>query len=160
MASVPVLASTSAAGSDATQPVKGDVPNENVPSAEVHAFPSAERTRETGQFLELQNGWVFGTSEQKQREFFNKTYQKFVYDGQTFVLDSYDDWKEYKIDDGLYIFSHADPPKDVGETFKVLWEQEFTAEHYDPVRDRTFNEGESYAVFPEISHYEIVKKER
>lgn len=87
-----LLPSSTASAEDGMQPVQGALPNENVPHESVHAFPEEEGTREVGQFLQLQNGWVFpDCASDEQKEFFDKTRQTFVFDGQAFALDSFDD---------------------------------------------------------------------
>lgn len=153
------LASSTAATGKGMQPLRGELPNEDVPHESVHAFPQEETTRETGQFLVLRNGWAFpDCPSEVQREFFNKTRQTFVYDGQTFVLDSFAEWEPYQEATNRYVFTHADPPKRNGKTFQVSWDTVFTADFDDPCADNAYEEGDRHIAFPFESSYEIVPK--
>lgn len=151
--------STAAAERGGMQPIKGELPNENVPHESVHALPEVEETREVGQFLELRNGWAFPDCDSDvQEEFFNKTRQTFVYDGQTFVRDGFDDWEAYEVEDGRFVFTHADPPKPKGKTFDVTWDTVYTADFDPACVDDGYEAGDRHAGFPFESSYEIVTK--
>ncbi|WP_435318498.1 hypothetical protein [Haloarchaeobius sp. TZWSO28] len=162
LASIPLVASAGAANEGGKQPVGGTLPNENAPVQQVSAFPSGERTVEAGQFLRLENGWVFfDLSDAKIREFFEKTRQTFTFDGQRFVLDSYEEWKEHAVEgtEDLFLFTHTDTPKGVGERFEVTWDVVYTDAYYDPIREIQYEQGERSVIFPFQSRYEVVAKD-
>lgn len=151
------LASSTGSAEAGMQPLRGSLPNENVPHESVHAYPEEDDTRDVGQFLQLRNGWVFpDCTGDEQAEFFNKTRQTFVYDGQTFILDRFEDWAAYEVEDGRFVFTHTDPPKPKGETFEVTWDTVYTADFDNPCVERRYEEGDRHAGFPFESTYEIV----
>lgn len=158
-ASLTVVSSTAAAEGEGMQPIQGELPNENAPHELVKAFPASEETREAGQFLQLRNGWGFpDCPSDVQREFLNKTRQTFVYDGQTFVLNSFDDWEQGEGEVDSVVFTHTDPPKPKGKTFQVTWDTIYTADFDDPCFDNRYEEGDRHVGFPFESSYEIVAK--
>lgn len=151
------LVPSTAGAEEGVQPLREELPNGNVPHESVHAFPEVEATRDPGQFLTLRNGWVFpDCSRDEQVEFFDKTRQTFVYDGATFVLDSFEDWEPYEEESDRFVFTHTDPPKPNGETFRVTWDVIYTADFDNPCVDDRYEEGDRHAGFPFESSYEIV----
>lgn len=143
------------------QPLQGTLPNEDVPHVAVHAFPEEEKHIGTGHFLQLRNGWVFPECDQdEQVEFFDKTRQTFEFDGETVVLDSFDDWRPYQESDDEYLFTHADPPKPAGRTVRVWWDTVYTADLDNPCVDASYEEDDRHAGFPFESTYVIVPRGR
>lgn len=156
---LPLVASTGLADGDGMHPIGGNLPNENAPHESVHAFPEEEATREVGQFLQLRNGWVFpDCTRDEQIEFFDKTHQTFVYDGQTFVLSGFDDWEPYEVEPNRFVFTHTDLPKRNGKMFQITWDTIYTADFDKPCVDSAYEEGDRHAGFPFESSYEIVGK--
>lgn len=142
------------------QPVGGELPNENVPEASITTLPPRfglqDVTREVGTFLTLKQGWAGVTD--KTELFLDSIRQTFTYEGQTFVLDSVDDWEAY--DDGSYAFTYTKPPFPKGETVEVSSDVIVTDPFYDPLQETYYSEGDRYApsVFPTSRTYEIVGK--
>lgn len=159
-----LLTSTATARSDnertGGQPLGGELPNENVPNASITTLPprfgTTDTTREVGTFLTLAEGWA-GVSD-KTELLLDNIREEFTYDGQTFVLDSADDWEAS--DDGSYWFRHTEPPFPKGKTVEVSSDVIVTDSFYDPLQEREYEEGDQYApsVYPTSRTYEIVGK--
>lgn len=159
-ASLTLIMSPAAAEREEAQPIQGELPNENVPHEPVFAFPATESTIEVGRFLQLRNGWVFPECTREEIiEFFDRTRQTFVFDGQTFVFDTFEDWEPYEVENGRFLFTHTDPPKMRGTTFQVTWDTVYTADFDTQCFDDRYEEGDRHAGFPFKSSYETVRKE-
>ena len=163
---VPALLTSTATGNSdkrktGGQPLGGELPNENVPQASITTLPprfgTTDTTREVGTFLTLAEGWAGVTD--KTELLLDSIREEFTYDGQTFVLDSADDWEAN--DDGSYWFRHTEPPFPKGKTVEVSADVTVTDAFYDPLQEKEYEAGERYApsVYPTSRTYEIVGKE-
>ncbi|MDR5672326.1 hypothetical protein RH858_04060 [Halalkaliarchaeum sp. AArc-GB] len=113
---------------------KGDeLPNPNVPDADVYAFPDEDDpiTVEAGKWITFSNGWITSDTDEIDEcrlDFLNDTTTTFIIDDERFVLKSLEDWEfdsdpdEEHEGDEIYCratFTHSIPPKPPGYTFPV-----------------------------------------
>lgn len=120
-------------------PVAGTQPNPNVPTVSTGALgdaPFNERDElPTGHWIRHNNGWIFKDPAKQNmdhiREFANKSVQRFIIDGEEFVLDEFGDWDYQVTDDGVprLRFEYVTPPKRKGKTYEIRWE--FESEQFD-----------------------------
>lgn len=144
---------------------KGDaLPNGNVPDADIYAFPDEPDPIEveSGNWITFSNGWISSAGlvdECTLQTTLDNTTQRFVIDGEEFVLDSLDDWDFEPDADGedqqgnevlcRASFSHSVPPKPPGTTFEVRWDLE--------IDDEDAVEGD-YPFFPLENNVTVVSR--
>lgn len=144
-------ASVVTAGGDADprpEPRGGTLPNDNVPTVSTGALggpPFYERSDlPVGHWIRHDNGWGGIPDLESARRFANNTVQRFIIDGEVFVLDEFDDWKHWVESGGVHhlTFEYVTPPKRKGKTYEIRWE--FESDQFD------------YPFFPNTNQVEIV----
>lgn len=139
------------------EPQGGTQPDEHVPSTHTGALGEETSKIPVGNWIVHDDGWVPKEEENKSREhmeeFANASTQKFIIDGETFELDSFDDWEYWEEDDGTPHLSweYTTPPKKKGKEYTVRWEAEWDNGPIDGSKG-------ALAYFPFENQVEIVKQ--
>lgn len=135
------------------EPIAGTIPNSNVRSAIVNAWPDFEDPFkvETGVWITHRNGWISEPEECGLYNLLDSTTQRFIIDGQEFVFDGVDDWEFNDPCPEMDVsccanFKFTTPPKPKGTTYEFKWEVDF----HDDVPDHLDG------VFPTSNVIEVV----